>query len=361
MPTDPASPSARPESRAPAQEPSGCDSAATGRDSERPPVVVVTGPTGSGKTALAIELGERFGGEIVNADSMQVFRYMDIGTAKPTVEERARLPHHLFDVADPDEPYSAGRYAKEARAAAERIHARGRVVMLTGGTGLYIRAFLDGLIETGRVDPALRERLEQEQRKAAEEGDPTRLHRRLAEFDAEAAGRIHPNDVRRTVRALEILEQSGQRASSVREAHGFRDRPFRVLHLCIDPGRETLAARIDRRAEAMIEAGLLREVRDLRERGYGPELKPMQSIGYRHIQPVVDGADTLVNALAAMKTDTRRFARRQRTWIRAVPGVHWHDPADAEAIVRRVEAFLEGEDVDSHEEAEAVASQPSAG
>jgi len=307
-----------------------------------PPVVVVTGPTGSGKTELAIALAKRFEGEIINADSMQVFRFMNIGTAKPSPEERSRVPHHLFDIANPDEAYSAGRYGKEARAVAGTIHGRNRVVFLVGGTGLYIRAFLDGVIDTGRVDPSVRERLENEQGRAAEAGDPTRLHRRLAEFDAEAAGRIHPNDVRRTVRALEILEQSGQRASSVREAHGFRDRPFRVLHLCLDPGREALNARINRRAETMIEHGLLREVRDLRERGYGAELKPMQAIGYRHMQPVVDGADTLANAVQAIQTDTRRFARRQRTWVRAVPDVHWYDPRKAEPIFVHVDAFLAG-------------------
>ncbi|MAG29491.1 MAG: tRNA (adenosine(37)-N6)-dimethylallyltransferase MiaA [Deltaproteobacteria bacterium] len=315
-------------------------SAAPDQPDRRPPVVVVTGPTASGKTEIAITLAERFDGEIVNADSMQVFRQMDIGTAKPTAQERARVAHHLFDIVAPDEPYSAGRYAREAREAAAAIHARGHVVFLTGGTGLYIRAFLDGLIETGDVDRGLRERLEKEQAHAAEEGDPARLHRRLAEFDAEAARRIHPNDVRRTVRALEILEQSGQPASQVRDAHGFRDRPFRVLHLCIDPGREVLAERIGRRAEGMIEAGLLREVRNLRGRGYGPELRPMQAIGYRHIQPVVDGSDTLANAVEAMKSDTRRFARRQRTWIRAVADVCWHDPAEPEAIFERVGRFL---------------------
>ena len=310
----------------------------------RPPVVVVTGPTGSGKSSLAIELAAAFEGEIVNADSMQVFRYMDIGTAKPSADERTRVPHHVFDVVDPDEPYSAGRYATEARAAAELIHARGHAVFLTGGTGLYIRAFLDGLIKTEILDPGLRKRLEEEQARAAGEGDPARLHRRLSDLDAQAAAKIHPNDVRRTVRALEILEQSGQRASSVREAHGFRDRPFRVLHLCIDPGREVLTKRIEERAEAMLEAGLLREVRGLRERGYGAELRPMQAIGYRHIQPVVDGSDTLANALESMKQDTRRFARRQRSWIRPLPDVHWHDPGQPDAVFERVRRFLEADD-----------------
>jgi tRNA dimethylallyltransferase len=328
--------------------------------SDLPPVVVVTGPTGSGKSALAIELALRFRGEIVNADSMQVFRFMEIGTAKPSPEERARVPHHLYDIVNPDEAYSAGRFAKDARAVAAAIHARDRVVFLTGGTGLYIRAFLDGLVQTGAADGPMRERLEAEQASAAAEGDPARLHRRLVDLDPAAASKIHPNDVRRTVRALEILEQSGQSASSVRAAHAFTDRPFRVLHLAIDPGREALTERINRRAEGMIEAGLLREVRDLRERGYGAELRPMQAIGYRHIQPVVDGADTLVNALASMKVDTRRFARRQRTWLRAIPEVQWLDPAQVDALDASVEGFLQpaGADRASRDEDGEGASPP---
>lgn len=318
-------------------------------ENERPPVVVVTGPTASGKSALALEIALRFDGEIINADSMQVFRLMNIGTAKPSPEERARVPHHLFDVVNPDEAYSAGRYAQEARAAAAAIHARGHLVVLVGGTGLYIRAFLDGLIETGDVNPAARARLEAEYAEAVAEADPARLHRRLARLDADAADDIHPNDARRTIRALEILEQSGRPASRMREAHGFRDRPFRVLHLCIDPGREVLNARIAARAQAMIDAGLLREVRDLRDRGYGAERKPMQAIGYRHIQPVVDGSDTLANALAAMTKDTRQFARRQRTWIRAVSDVHTFDPADRVAIFALVESFLKTRAAGQHD------------
>ncbi|MBY0398926.1 tRNA (adenosine(37)-N6)-dimethylallyltransferase MiaA [Myxococcota bacterium] len=313
-------------------------------EKRRPPVVVVTGPTASGKSALALLLARRFDGEIVNADSMQVFRFMDVGTAKPSLAERSLVPHHLFDVVNPDQPYSAGRYAQDARAAAAAIHGRGRLVFLVGGTGLYIRAFLDGLIETGEARPGLRARLEAEHARAVAEGDPARLHRRLEKLDADAADEIHPNDSRRTIRALEILEQSGQTASRMRESHGFRDRPFRVLHLSIDPGRERLHERIDARAQAMIDAGLLREVRDLRERGYGPELKPMQAIGYRHIQPVADGSDTLANALEAMKKDTRQFARRQRTWIRAVRGVETFDPEDHGAVLARTERFLKSDE-----------------
>ena len=306
----------------------------------RPPVVVVTGPTASGKSDLALELAERFDGEIVNADSMQVYRYMDVGTAKPTLEERARVPHHLFDVVTPDADYNAGRYSSDARRVVAEIHARGRLPLLVGGTGLYIRAFLHGLVSTGAANTDLRERLEREQKQAAEQGDPERLHRRLADLDPEAAEAIHPNDVRRTVRALEIVEQSQSAASEVRRAHGFEDCPYRALHLAVDPGREPLAERIDRRCEQMIEGGLLREVRSLRDRGYAADLRPMQAIGYRHVQPVVDGSDTLANALEAMKTDTRRFARRQRTWLRKVPDVVWVDPQDREGIIAKVEAFL---------------------
>jgi tRNA dimethylallyltransferase len=308
--------------------------------SEKPPVVVVTGPTSAGKTELAIELSEKFGGEILNADSMQVYRFMDIGTAKPTPEQRARVPHHLLDVVTPDVPYSAGRYVLEARQAAGSIHARGRIIVLTGGTGLYIRAFLEGLLAAGAADPELRERLEHEDRQARAQGRPQHLHERLQEADPEAAGRIHPNDARRIIRALEIVQHTGQPSARLREVQRGVDRPYRSLQLAIDPGKQALDRRIDAACVRMLEAGLLREVRALVERGYGPELSPLQAIGYRHLLPVVQGADTLRNALAAMQRDTRRFARRQRTWLRGVHETRWFDPAAREAIFAEVEEFL---------------------
>jgi len=310
------------------------------RDSHKPPVVVVTGPTASGKTPLAIEIAQQFGGEILNADSMQVFRYMDIGTAKPSLEQRAQVRHHLLDVVTPEVPYSAGRYAEEARKVAAEIHARGKIVVLTGGTGLYIRAFLEGLLEGGEADPELRADLEAQARAAAEAGDPQRLYRRLADSDPEAADRIHPNDVRRIIRALEIASRIGEPASSLRAEHAFGDRPYRTLHLALDPGRAALVERIDRRCGEMIEHGLLQEARALRERGYGPELRPMRAIGYRHMTPVVEGADTLANALEVMRRDTRQFARRQRTWLRKVAGVRWHKPDEPKQIFAAVESFL---------------------
>jgi len=317
------------------------------RPDARPPVVVVTGPTSAGKTTLAIELALRFGGEIVNADSMQVYRYLDIGTAKATPQQRRQVPHHLLDVVNPDASYSAGRYLREARAAAAGIHRRGLPVFLTGGTGLYIRAFLEGLVQAGEADPALRAQLEQEHEQALAAGDAARLHRRLAQQDAAAARTIHPHDVKRVIRALEIGQQGKRRASELRGQHRFGDRPYRVLHLVLDPGRAALDARIDAYCRQMLELGLLQEVRRLRERGYGPELRPMQAIGYRHMAPVVEGRDTLENALEAMQRDTRRFARRQRTWLRRVPDALWLPPEPRDAIHETLAAFL-GEEASRH-------------
>jgi len=311
---------------------------------QKPPVVVVTGPTGAGKTPLAIELGRRFDGEIVNADSMQVYRHMDVGTAKPSLEQRAEIPHHVLDVVTPDAVYSAGRYANAARKVAEGIHARGKIVLLTGGTGLYIRAFLEGLLETGEADVEMRKELERQHAAAVADDDPSRLHRRLRELDPDGAQSIHPNDIRRTIRALEIHWSAGRPASNLRADHAFGDRPYRTLHLALDPGRDALIERIDQRCNEMIEKGLLREARELRELGYGPELRPMQAIGYRHMMPVVDGSDTLAHALEIMCRDTRRFARRQRTWLRAVPDARWIRPDDEKEVFGSVEAFLAGEE-----------------
>jgi tRNA dimethylallyltransferase len=311
-----------------------------GTSESTPRIVVVAGPTASGKSDLAVRLALRFGGEIVSADSVQVYRHLDIGTAKPSAAQRAAVPHHLIDVADPAEQYNAGRFAEQAVKAAADIHGRGRVVFLVGGTGLYLRAFLEGLLGQGARDPELRARLEEEHREAVAEGAPDRLHRRLRALDPESARRIHARDVVRTVRALELQLLTGRPASELRRDPGAARPRYRRLFLVVDPGRDALAERIDRRCEGMIEGGLLQEVRRLRELGYGPELPSMQSIGYRHMQPVIEGTETLRNVLEQMKRDTRQFARRQRTWFRGVKDAVWVHPDDVAAIEALVAEFL---------------------
>jgi tRNA dimethylallyltransferase len=306
----------------------------------RPPVVVVTGPTASGKTAIAIRLARQFGGEILNADSMQVYRYLDIGTAKPTLAERALVPHHLIDIVAPDVQYNAGRYARDARRAAEGVQRRRGLVFLVGGTGLYIRAFLEGLMQGGGAVPERRRALEEEHRAAVAAGEPRRLHDRLAALDPESGARIHPNDLVRIIRALELIEGTGRSVSELRRSHRFREHRYRTLHLVIDPGPEKLKACIDARCVQMVEAGLLQEVRGLRERGYGPELSCMRAIGYRHMQPVIEGSETLANVLVEMQRDTRHFARRQRTWLRSLPDAVWMDPDDEQGLLSAVGAFL---------------------
>jgi tRNA dimethylallyltransferase len=303
------------------------------------PVVVISGPTASGKTALALELAQRFRGEIVNADSMQVYRGMDIGTAKPSAAERAQAPHHLLDIVAPNESYHAGRFAEDAERAIGAICGRGRVPFLVGGTGLYLRAALFGLNAGVGRDAGFRQGLDAEHKRAVAAGDTGHLHRRLAEVDPTSAARLHPNDLVRVIRALEIHAATGRSATAVYGESAPRPR-YDALFLALDPGRELLAKRIDARCEAMVASGLLQEVRALRDAGYGPELASMRSIGYRHMQPVIDGQDTLANVLDALKRDTRQFARRQRTWLRGEAGVTWVEPSEGGAIAARIEAFL---------------------
>lgn len=302
-----------------------------------PSVIALVGPTGSGKSALALELAERLGAEIVNCDSRQVFRYLDIGTAKPTAAERVAVPHHLFDVVDPDEPFDCARYRTLARAAIAAIHARGKRVLLVGGTGLYLKVLRYGLTPAPPRDPARRARLV-----ALEEAEPGALHARLAVLDPAAAVRLHPRDRLRLIRALEVCEASGRPLSAWQAEHGFRavELPCRVIGLRVD--RSLLYERLDARCRAMIDGGLIDEVRALWARGYGPGLAPLQSIGYREIGAHLLGRCDLAAALAAMQRATRRFAKRQLTWWRADRTVEWVD-SDLPHIVAVAGTYVTGE------------------
>ncbi len=276
-------------------------------------IVVLSGPTASGKSGLALSLARVFPLEIVNADSLQVYRHMDIGTAKPSLEERGEVPHHLIDVADPDETYDAGRYVGEAEGAIAGILARGKVPMVVGGTGMYIRALLRGL-DPLPSDPEVRRSLE---RRWAEEGGGS-LHSELARVDPETAARVHPSDRIRVVRALEIFAVTGVPPGRARSAWGGAGK-YRHLFLALWPDRETMRRRIDARTEEMFAKGLLEEVRGLLDRGYGRDLKPMGALGYRHAVAHLRNGVPLRETIDAVKRDTRRYGKRQVTWLSAEP------------------------------------------
>jgi tRNA dimethylallyltransferase len=288
-------------------------------NSNPPPVIVLCGPTGVGKTAYAIELARAFGGQIVGADSMQIYRYMDIGTAKPSPEERRQVPHFMIDIVDPDEDFSAGQYGRMAGEVIDRMHQAGVIPFLIGGTGLYIKACLKGFFREGPADQQLLKQLNDE---AAEKGAPA-MHERLQACDPESAARIGPNDVFRIVRALELFAVTGRPASEHIRAHGFSEQRYNTLKICLYPDREEMYQAIDARVDAMLEAGFADEVQGLLDKGYGEGLKSMQSIGYRHMVQYLNGNITRQEMSETMKRDTRRYAKRQLTWFRGDPELVW--------------------------------------
>jgi tRNA dimethylallyltransferase len=303
----------------------------------KPPLVVILGPTAVGKTAVAICLAEEFNGEIVSADSRQVYRGMDIGTAKPTPEERARVPHHLIDVVEPDEEFHLARFQRLARAAIDDILSRGKVPFLVGGTGQYIRAVVEGWrVPPVPPDEELRRRLYAE----AERHGPAHLHRRLAAVDPQAAARIHPHNVRRIVRALEVYEATGRPIS---EWQTKQPPPYRILQIGLTMPRAELYRRIDARIDRMIEQGLVEEVRRLVEQGYDFSLPAMQSLGYAQFKPYFAGQATLDEVIREIKRETRRFVRHQYAWFREDdPDIHWIDVTQEPCAQIRelVEKFL---------------------
>ncbi len=295
-------------------------------------IAVIAGPTASGKSALAVALARRVGGEIVNADSQQVYRGLDVGTAKPGAEERAAVPHHLVDVAEPGEGMDAARFVALADAAIADVTARGRVPIVAGGTGLYLRALLHGVVAAPGRDPALRAGLEEE---AARLGRPA-LHARLAAVDPEAAARIRPNDLVRIVRALEIAA-GGARPSELFAAHAFREDRHDAVLVALDPPRDELHARIGARVREMFAGGILDEARALAAR-FGEDVPAKLPIGYAEAIAVVRGALDVEEAIRRVQVAHRRYARRQVVWLRRERGVAWiRPPYDVEDLARRVE------------------------
>ncbi len=294
-------------------------------------VLVIAGPTASGKTALAVELARRLRGEIVSADSQQVYRGLDVGTAKATAAERAQVRHHLLDVVEPGEGMDAARFVALADLAIADVAARGMLPVIAGGTGLYVRALLHGVVPAPGRDPELRARLDDE---AARMGRPA-LHARLAEVDPPAAARIRPNDLVRVVRALEIAA-SGARPSELHAAHMFREDRYAASFLALDPPRVELHRRIDERAHAMFGAGILDEARALLAR-FGGALPEKLPIGYAEAAAVVRGELDVEEAIRRVQVAHRRYARRQVVWLRREAGVEWiAPPVDPDELARRV-------------------------
>lgn len=307
-----------------------------GADIPKPRLICILGPTGVGKTAMALELADRWGGEIVSADSMQVYRHMDIGTAKPTPEERRRIPHHLLDVVNPDEPFDASLYIRLANGIIADLQREERPVFVVGGTGLYIRALLGGLIDGPGADESLRQILREEMNRL---GKP-HLYEKLRAKDEKAADRIHPHDGVRIIRALEVLELTGRSIVAHQQEHRFREAPYKVLRvgLCLD--RERLNDRIERRTDRMIADGFAEEVRRLLDMGYIESLKSMQSLGYRNMVSFLAGRQSLEEAVRLIKRDSCRYAKRQMTWFAADREVGWLDPGDVDAASKRIGLFL---------------------
>ncbi|HEV2237645.1 MAG TPA: tRNA (adenosine(37)-N6)-dimethylallyltransferase MiaA [Ktedonobacterales bacterium] len=290
--------------------------------SESIPLLVVVGPTASGKTALALALAERFGGEIINADSRQIYRLMAIGTAKPSAAERARVPHHLLDLAWPDESFTLAQYQAAATAAIADVWARGRLPLLVGGTGLYVRAVVDGLaIPAVAPRPELRAELEAEARQRG----PAALHARLAALDPAGAATIDAANTRRLIRALEVCLVTGRPFS---EQRGARPTPYDPLPLGLNTARERLYAWADARVDAMLAAGLLDEVRTLVGRGYAWSLPALSSLGYHELGAHLRGELTLAEATARLRLATHALIRRQLTWFRPDARIRWLDAAD---------------------------------
>lgn len=311
---------------------------------QRRPLVVVLGPTAVGKSRAAVQVAKHFGTDVLTADSRQVYRGMDIGTDKPTADERQGIPHRLIDLADPDETFNTGWYRRAALAEIDRLYTERRLPLVVGGTGLYIRTLVRGLCPAPPADPGVRAELMQMSREQGRE----RLHAELTRVDPATAARLHPNDEAKVMRALEVYRLSGQPLSVVQRQHGFQEAPFSTLLIGLQRPKEELYRRIEERIDWQLAHGMVQETRALLDRGYRRDGGAMTGLGYRHVAAHVSGECDEAEMVRLFKRDTRRFAKRQMTWFRKEPGVHWmsverEEPLEriVQRIVSLIEQFLE--------------------
>ncbi|MDY0190395.1 MAG: tRNA (adenosine(37)-N6)-dimethylallyltransferase MiaA [Desulfuromonas sp.] len=299
------------------------------------PVIVVAGPTASGKTDFALQLAQHYPIEVISADSRQVYRYMDIGTAKASQQEQQLVVHHLLDIVDPDNDFSVADYTELAHKAIAEVVSRGKIPVVVGGTGLYVRAVTDGLIDAPSEDAALRaELLAQEQQCSG------CLYQRLLDVDNTLALALHPNDITRIVRGLEVYLQTGTQLSQLQHQHGFQEQRYRTLKFAIAMDRAQLYERINHRVEIMLADGLLAEVQNLLDRGYDPQLKALRTIGYRQIIAHLRDGLSLDEAVAWIQLDSRRYAKRQLTWFRKDKTINWVDyPVEFGNIAKWIDEF----------------------
>jgi tRNA dimethylallyltransferase len=305
---------------------------------KKPKLFVVLGPTAVGKSAVGIDIAKRLGGEIINADSLQVYKYLNIGTAKPSSKDLHEVSHHLINIVNPDEDFNAGMFRSRAASTIKDLHEGNNNIILVGGTYLYVKVLLSGLIEGLPANMEIRENIK---KLRAIFGLPY-VYDRLLLLDPEAASRIHPNDYVRAERALEVNYLTGQKMSELQAVHSFQDQDYEYFKIGISLDRETLKERIDKRVDIMIEEGLVEEVKQLREMGYHNNLKPMQSIGYKEINQFLDGEIDIDEAVKLIKRDTKRFAKRQMTWLKKDNEINWFEKdKDFDQILDKAREFFE--------------------
>ncbi len=306
------------------------------------PLVVICGPTATGKSDAAVIVAERLNGEIVSADSMLVYRGMDIGTAKPSPSEMRGIPHYLIDIVEPDQEYSAALFQEQARTIIEDIMKRKKLPILVGGTGLYIGAVIDDYDFSGACGS---DQFRKDLLKEAEEHGTSKLHERLREIDPKAAAKLHPNDARRIIRALEVYKFTGAPISSFQKIDRTRSSKYNLLMFGLILEREKLYKKIEQRIDSMIEAGLVDEVQRLLNRGFSPALSSMRGLGYKEIVEYLEGNLSLDQAVDILKRNTRRFAKRQMTWFRRDNRIKWLNPDLVDVsgvIISEINRFIEG-------------------